>query len=166
LLAAPRVGLTGTAECAGAFLLLKAYHTAHLGCQSSYGPLRRAAAVGLAAVILDGPAHLVEIDLLRGGRSMPAEDRPDCAYSVLVSRAERRLDADFWPISLRDRLSTIPVPVRGPDPDAHLDLQAMRDQIHAAAGYGDYIYEGEPDPPLDGEDAAWARGLAGRASAS
>jgi hypothetical protein len=50
--------------------------------------------------IINGPAHLVEIDLLRGGPPLPAVGRPTCSYSVLVSRVERRPDAEFWPISL------------------------------------------------------------------
>ena len=107
--------------------------------------------------ILNGPVHLVEIDLLRGGSPMPAEGRPRCSYSVLVSRAERRLDAGFWPISLRERLPEIPVPVRPPDLDARLDLQAVLDRIYDDAGYGDYIYEGTPRPRLGKKDADWAR---------
>ena len=88
---------------------------------------------------------------------MPAEGRPKCAYSVLVSRVERRLDADLWPIALRDRLPEIPVPVRSPDADARLDLQAVLDRIYDDAGYSDYIYEGTPRPKLAGKDAVWAR---------
>jgi hypothetical protein len=87
--------------------------------------------------VLNGPVHLVEIDLLRGGPPMPAGGRPECAYSVLVSRAERRLDAEFWPISLRERLPEIPIPVRASDPDARLDLQAVLDRIYDDAGYAD-----------------------------
>jgi len=48
--------------------------------------------------LLNGPVHLVEIDLLRGGPPLPAAGRPECSNSVLVSRVERRLDAEFWPI--------------------------------------------------------------------
>jgi hypothetical protein len=107
--------------------------------------------------LLNGPVHLVEIDLLRGGDPMPAVDRPDCAYSVLVSRVERHLDAEFWPISLRERLLVIPVPVRSPDADARLDLQAVLDRIYDDAGYDDYIYEGSPRPKLDDHDVDWAR---------
>ena len=106
--------------------------------------------------ILSGPVHLVEIDLLRGGPPLPAANRPDCSYSVLVSRVERRLDADFWPISLRDRLPEIPIPVRAPDHDARLDLQAVLDRIFDDAGYADYIYDGTPRPRLSEEDASWA----------
>ena len=107
--------------------------------------------------LLHGPVHLVEIDLLRGGPPLPADDRPACAYSVLVSRAERRLDAEFWPISLRQRLPVIPIPVRSPDADARLDLQAVLDRVYDDAGYADYIYEGSPHPKLVDEDAEWAR---------
>jgi hypothetical protein len=112
--------------------------------------------------ILNGPVHLVEIDLLRGGSPMPADGRPRCSYWVLVSRAERRLDAGFWPISIRERLPEIPVPVRAPDSDARLDLQAALDRIHDDAGYADYIYEGSPRPRLGKKDAEWARALLSR----
>lgn len=111
--------------------------------------------------LLGGPVHLVEIDLLRGGPPLPAENRPDCSYSVLVSRYESRLDADFWPIALRERLPEIPVPVRAPDLDARLDLQTVLDRIYDDAGYADYIYNGTPSPRLAAEDMEWARQLLG-----
>jgi hypothetical protein len=79
--------------------------------------------------ILSSPVHLIEMDLLRGGPPLPAEGRPDCDYSILVSRVELRPDADFWPIGLRERLPQIPVPVHAPDPDAQLDLQVILDRI-------------------------------------
>jgi hypothetical protein len=106
---------------------------------------------------LNTPVHLVEIDLLRGGPPLPAAGRPKCSYSVLVSRVERRLDAEFWPILLRERLPVIPVPVRSPDPYARLDLQAVLDRIYDDAGYADYIYEASPRPRLSAKDADWAR---------
>jgi Protein of unknown function (DUF4058) len=109
--------------------------------------------------LLNGPVHLVEIDLLRGGPPLPAAGRPDCSYSVLVSRAERRLDAGFWPISLRERLPLVPIPVRAPDADARLDLQEVLHRIYDDAGYADYIYEGTPRPRLGDLDAEWARQL-------
>ena len=108
--------------------------------------------------LLSAPVHLVEIDLLRGGPPLPAADRPDCSYSVLVSRVERHLNAEFWPISLREPLPVIPIPVRAPDADARLDLQAALDQIYDDAGYGEYIYGGRlHDRNWESEDAAWAR---------
>jgi len=107
--------------------------------------------------LLQGPAHLVEIDLLRAGEPTPADDRPPCMYSVLVSRADSRPEADFWPFGLRDPLPTIPVPLRVGDPDARLDLRAVLDRIYDESGYDDYLYSHEPDPPLAQDDAAWAR---------
>ncbi|MGZ6053042.1 MAG: DUF4058 family protein [Isosphaeraceae bacterium] len=107
--------------------------------------------------LLNGPVHLVEIDLLRSSPPLPAADRPDCSYSVLVSRAQARPNAEFWPIALRQRLPVIPIPVRAPDSDARLDLQAVLDRIYDDAGYADYVYEQNPYPRLNGEDAVWAR---------
>ncbi len=109
--------------------------------------------------ILASAVHLVEIDLLRGGTPMPAAERPDCTYSILVSRAEARPRAGLWPIPLRERLPVIPVPLRPPDGDARLDLQEALHAVHDAYGYEDFLYDGLPDPPLSAEDAAWARTL-------
>jgi hypothetical protein len=111
--------------------------------------------------LLDSRANLVEIDLLRGGKRMPLLQRPDCDcdYSVLVSRVGDRPRAGFWPIGLRDRLPVIPIPLRAPDGDARLELQEVLDHVNDASSYEDYIYSGLPDPPLDGEDRAWAASL-------
>ncbi len=107
--------------------------------------------------LLRGPAHLVEIDLLRGGPPMPSEGRPACDYSVLVSRAGRRPDAEFWPVGLREPLPAIPVPLRTPEADARVDLQAVLHRAHDGPGYEHFIYAGSPEPPLPEVDADWAR---------
>lgn len=109
--------------------------------------------------VLGSPVHLVEIDLLRGGRPMPELDRPPCAYSVLVSHADGRPRAGFWPIGLRDRLPEIPVPLRAPDPHARVDLQAIIHRVYDVSAYEDFVYRGKPDPPLGPDDAAWAESL-------
>jgi len=100
--------------------------------------------------------HFVEIDLLRGGPRMPWLDMPPCDYCVVVSRVEQRPKAGFWPIRLRDRLPEIPIPLRGGDADARLDLQEVLHRIYDAAGYAYYIYTGPPEPPLSAADTAWA----------
>lgn len=108
--------------------------------------------------LLRSPAHLVEIDLLRGWNPMPAEDRPggECAYSVLVSRAERRPAADFWPIGLKDRLPRIPIPLKSPGEAAQVDLQEVLHRTYDGPGYEHFLYDGLPEPPLSHEDARWA----------
>ena len=107
--------------------------------------------------LVQSAAHFVEIDLLRGGRPMPLENRPRCDYSVLVSRAEARPWAGFWPIPLRRRLPIIPIPLLPGDPDAQIDLQEILDHVYEATGYEDFIYAGRPDPRLSSKNAAWAR---------
>lgn len=87
---------------------------------------------------------------------MPAADRPDCDYSVLVSRSDERPSARFWPIGLRERLPVIGVPVRPPRGAARLDLQDALQRVFDAAGYEYYIYESNPNPPLAPVDAEWA----------
>ncbi len=109
--------------------------------------------------ILRSAAHLVEIDMLRGWEPMPADDRPEGDYSVLVSRAERRPAAEFWPIRLRDRLPAIPIPLRPADPDGRVDLQNVLHQAYDGPGYENFIYDGSPEPPLSAEDAEWAGGF-------
>jgi hypothetical protein len=106
--------------------------------------------------ILRSPAHLVEIDFLRGWLPMPVRDRPVCDYSVLVSRAERRPKAGFWAIPLRDRLPVIPVPLRAQDGDVRIDLQDVLNSAYDAAGYERVIYDEPPEPVLCPEDAQWA----------
>jgi hypothetical protein len=107
--------------------------------------------------LLNSKAHLVEIDLLRGGPRLPIEGLPDCDYYVLVSRVEERLRVGLWPIQLRDPLPSIPIPLRVPAADARLDLQQALHHVYDAAGYEDYIYTGTPQPPLRAEDATWAQ---------
>jgi hypothetical protein len=102
-------------------------------------------------------AHVVEIDLLRGGPRLPLEGLPDCDYYVLCSRVEKRPIAEVWPLSLRQRLPVMGIPLRSADADAQLDLQQVLDRIYDAAGYEDYIYQNEPQPRLTPDDAAWAQ---------
>jgi len=106
--------------------------------------------------ILSSPAHLVEIDLLRGGPRMPVENLPQCDYVVMVRRSDEHPRVGLWPVRLKERMPEIPIPLRNGDPDAVLDLQPLLHSVYDAAGYEDYIYRGSPSPPLHPEDAKWA----------
>lgn len=105
--------------------------------------------------ILRSNAHLVEVDLLRGGPRMPPDELPTCDYCVLVSRVEERPEAGVWPWRLRDPLPLIPVPLRPGDADVRLDLKAGIDSVYDT-GYARDIYLGPPEPRLAPDDAAWA----------
>ena len=68
-------------------------------------------------------------------------------------------EAEYYPMSLRQRLPTIRVPLRVGDPDLALDLQGPVDRAYARGRYDLRIdYAVPPDPPLSADDAAWAAG--------
>jgi hypothetical protein len=103
---------------------------------------------------------LVEIDLLRGGRRLPLENPPACDYCVMIVRPGDSPRIGVWPMKLRDALPEIPVPLRPADPDAKLAIQDLLHALYDSGGYEDYIYDGEPEPPLTPNDAEWARQIA------
>jgi hypothetical protein len=113
--------------------------------------------------ILASPAHLVEIDLLRCGLAMPDQERPSSTYGVMVSRAEERPTADFWPIELRQPLPTIPVPLRQADSYASLELQKLLHEVYDRGTYAQEIYELEAEPPLGPADLDWAENMLSQA---
>ena len=109
------------------------------------------------AAIRESDAHFIEIDLLLSGLPAPVTGRPECLYSVLVSRVERRPSAEFWPFGSRDRISTIPVPLGRDDKDAILDFRAVLDRVYDESAYEDYLYLGEHNLRLSIADSAWTR---------
>jgi len=110
------------------------------------------------AEIFRSDAHLIEIDLLRAGRRPTlATPWPQATYAVIVSRAYERPEVGIWPIALADPLPTIPVPLRYPDADVPLDLNAVLHQIYARARYEnrtDYR-QPPPAPELTQAEAQW-----------
>jgi len=107
--------------------------------------------------LLRSSAHLLEIDLLRGGERPPlARPVPRAPYYVMLSRAERRPNVDVWPIQLAEGLPAVPVPLLAPDPDASLDLGAAVRLVYERGAYATRIdYTRPPPPPLDPGDAPW-----------
>jgi hypothetical protein len=56
-------------------------------------------------------------------------------------------------------MPTIPVPLTAPDAPVLLDLKAVLDKTYDAGGYGKYIYDETPEPPLAEDKAEWALGI-------
>jgi hypothetical protein len=106
--------------------------------------------------------HLVELDLLLGGKRLPMEDElPKGHYYAFVSRAERRFLSDVFTWSIRDPLPTIPIPLKAPDPDIPLDLAAIFATVYQRARYERSIdYQASLGLPLSPADRAWAEELA------
>lgn len=103
-------------------------------------------------------AHLLEIDLLRAGmRPKFSQPLPKYPYFIFLSRAQARPNIEVWPLSLREEIPLVPVPLLHPDPDIVLDLGAALKEIYQQAAYErriDYTSE-PPAPEFTPEDAAW-----------
>ncbi len=108
--------------------------------------------------ILSSETHLVEIDLLRGHPRLPLIGLPTCDYCVAISRADLRPDVTVWPMSLRDRLPTLPFPLTA-SATVDVDLQAALDESYREAQFERYLHRDKVWPPLRKDDAAWVEGL-------
>ncbi len=114
---------------------------------------------------LSSTTNLVEIDLLRGGEHVVAV-APDgikpsrrAPYYFCVRRTWRRRLSEVVPLPLRERLPAVRIPLRRTDRDVVLNLQELVDQCYRRGRYASIDYHKEPDPPLSGDDAAWADAL-------
>lgn len=103
--------------------------------------------------------HLLEIDLIRRGERPWQPDTatvPPAPYLALLTRAAQPA-TEVWPIRLIQALPVLPVPLRTPDADVPLDLQAALSIIYDESDYGrttDYTAP-PPLPPLSEQDKAW-----------
>jgi hypothetical protein len=111
--------------------------------------------------VLLAHAHLLEIDLLRKGTRPPRLiGLPQSDYFIFLTRAERRNVTETWPLSVRDPLPVVPVPLLPGDDDVSLNLNHALHTIYDEARYDLSIdYSQPPIPPLSEEDAAWAQAL-------
>jgi hypothetical protein len=112
--------------------------------------------------LLHSDAHLLEIDLLRGGERPPLrEPWPDAPYFAVLSRVERRPVVEVWPLALQDPLPALPVPLLDPDPDVPLELGRAVAAVYEDGAYDLRVDYREPPPPpsLSSEEAAWVERL-------
>jgi hypothetical protein len=110
---------------------------------------------------LETPVHFVEIDLLRKWPRMPLQGRlPNSDYLAVVSDLYERPTCDVWPISVREPLPLLPIPLLRPDPPVNLDLNQALRTAYRRAHYDLRIDYKQPcDPPLAPADAEWAATL-------
>ncbi len=107
--------------------------------------------------VLHSRSHFVEINLLRGGRSLcPTSAVFETDYYAIVSRAECRPAVDLFAWNLRDRLPVLSLPLQVPHADVALDLQRVRDIVYDRVRYSDTIDYSLPlKPKLAPDAAAW-----------
>lgn len=106
--------------------------------------------------------HLLEIDLLRGGKRPPlTRPVPEAPYYVMLSRTETRPRVKVWPIQIYEPLPIIDVPLRQPDPDVPLDLGGAVAAVYDLGAYDvqlDY-QDAPPLPKLSEEQTRWVQQL-------
>jgi hypothetical protein len=106
--------------------------------------------------LLRTSVHLLEIDLLRHGERIELlGDPPPAPYYAYLSRVQRRPYTQVWPISLREPLPVLPVPLLPPDSDVPLDLQHALHTCYRQGGFERMLNYTLPLPHLKGDDALW-----------
>ncbi len=116
--------------------------------------------------VLESRVHLVEIDLLRGGRHTTAvpEERLKAQsgpfdYQVCIHRWNKFGDFAVYTIRLEEKLPTIDIPLLPKDPPVAIDLQAVFDRCYDTGPYRRRVRYAEltPQPELTPARLSWAR---------
>jgi hypothetical protein len=118
------------------------------------------------AEVIAAGAHLVEIDLLRGGTHSLAVNATSLSalrpydYLACIYRSHRPGGYQVIPWTLRDPLPAVPVPLAVEDRELEIDLQALFTQTYNNGAFQRLLeYVRASDPPLSVENAAWAAEL-------
>ena len=103
--------------------------------------------------------HLVEIDLLLGGRRVdPERLLPAGDYYVLLTRRDEPERRIVYPWTLPTPLPAVPIPLDEPDPDVELDLSAALAEAYRRGRYRRRLRYANDAPVLVDEEAKrWAR---------
>ena len=111
--------------------------------------------------VLSSSTHLIEIDLLRGGKPMQMIGQtPKTDYRILVGRKEQRPHAQLYAFNLRQSIPKFVVPLDRGDSEPTVILHPLFDEIYDQAGFDLAInYTSEPVPPLKDSDRDWVNAL-------
>lgn len=107
--------------------------------------------------VLGSYTNLVEIDLLRDGKSIQqTQNNIQSDYRILVSRAFMRPKADLYAFNLQNPIPSFSLPLRESDTEPLLDVQTVINELYDEGNYDLVInYTSEPVPPLTSEKAIW-----------
>ena len=114
-------------------------------------------------LILGSDTHLVEIDLLRGGKPMTVRGiQAASTYRILISRSPQRLTADYYGVTLRNNLlPSFPIPLKPEDLEPIVPMQEVFTQLFDRARHGPRIDYRQPisPPTLAPADQQWVNDL-------
>lgn len=107
--------------------------------------------------VLRQEVHLVEVDLLFGGRRLPLDaPYPAGDYFALVARFDRRWNCDVYAWRVRDRLPTIPIPLLPEDGEVGVDLAAVFATAYERGRYARSLdYAAAAPISAEAETVAW-----------
>ncbi len=98
--------------------------------------------------ILGSATHLVELDLLRGGKPMAILGmRSTTAYRILISRSDRRPTADLYNFPLQQKLPLFPIPLKPNEEEPLVSLQDIFNGVYDRARYSTRIDDRQPVLP-------------------
>ncbi|NJM47030.1 MAG: DUF4058 family protein [Alkalinema sp. RU_4_3] len=128
-------------------------------------PTNKRAGPGLNAyqskrqTVLSSRTHLVEIDLLRGGETMPMLGTiAPSDYRILVSRSTTRPRAELYGFNLEEPIPVVGIPLKAGAAEVTLDLQTLLAGIYDRARYALSIdYNQTPIPPIRQTAQAWTK---------
>ncbi len=114
--------------------------------------------------ILSQDVHLIELDLLLGGRRLPLGKRlPPGDYFAFVAHSQRRFNCDVYAWTLRQPLPLLPIPLKASDPDLPINLAEVFAQAYDRGRYERCLrYAEPPTAPLVDADRKWAIEVAQR----
>jgi Protein of unknown function (DUF4058) len=107
--------------------------------------------------VLGSLSNLVEIDLLRNGKSMAiVQNDIQSSYRILVSRTDFRPKADLYAFNLQNSIPSFPLPLRERDSEPIFDLQNILHDLYDRASYDLVIdYTKDPVPAFSNTDKDW-----------
>jgi hypothetical protein len=107
--------------------------------------------------------NLVEVDLIRTGPRvflLPSSQLPremSTNYGACVFRAWGNPQFELYPMSLREALRPVRVPLRKDDADIVLRLQPLIEMVYRNGRYNRTNYQKPCIPPLEVDDADWLK---------
>ncbi len=110
--------------------------------------------------VLASRSHLIEINLLRTGEPLLMLGGIPSDYHILVSRADRRPEAELYPFNLREPMPLFALPLQSGDNEPIVDLHQVLEQVYEEANLDLVIdYSQPPVPPVTDSDFQWIQAL-------
>ncbi|GAA6621455.1 DUF4058 family protein [Scytonema sp. NUACC26] len=107
--------------------------------------------------VLSSPTHMIEIDLLRSGKSMPILSKiQPTDYKIIVARKNRRPLAQLYAFNIQEEIPKFLLPLQSEDIEPLVNLQSLLLEVYEQAGFDLAIdYRLAPVPPLQEENKVW-----------